>query len=206
MSGMGATMQGFKLDDDSSEEDIDAVPAEMRPYRPTRIDKKRKRVHTWRDDKLHLCTAFFQGKLRSNDYVFMWSIIGMSALIIIYGAASAAVTEKSVGIMFAFTILHIILLSIALMGNIIANRQQTMWERALQFISFIMLYAAGIVFLFVSYDADLLLKEDDEINELERVKRSDARTYLTTELILVPLCTNFIALAMKAYRDNTNGR
>ena len=81
-----------------------------------------------------------------------------------------------------------------------------MWERALQLISFIILYVAGIIFLFVSYDADLLLKDDDELNEIELSKRSDARTYLTSELILVPLCTNFIALAMKAYRDNTNGR
>ena len=92
MSGMGATMQGFKIDDDSSEEDIDAIPSEMRPYRPTRIDKKRKRLNTWRDENLNLCTAFFQGKLRSNDYVLMWSLIGMSALIIIYGAAAGAVT------------------------------------------------------------------------------------------------------------------
>jgi len=40
-------MQGFKLDEDSSEEDFDAIPAEMRPYRPTRIDKKRKIISTW---------------------------------------------------------------------------------------------------------------------------------------------------------------
>ena len=206
MSGMGATMQGFKLDDDSSEEDIDAIPQEMRPYRPTRIDKKRKRVHSWRDDKLNLCEAFFKGRLRSNDYVLMWSLIGMSALLIIYGAAAGAVTEESLGVMFAVTVLHIILLSISMMGNIIANRQQAMWERVLQVLSFVIFYAIGIVFLFIGYDVDLLLKDDDELNALELTERSEARSYLTGELIIVPLATNFIALAMKAYRDNTNGR
>ena len=128
---MGETMQGFKLDDDSSEEDIDAIPQEMRPYRPTRIDKKRMRVHTWRDDNLHLCTAFFRGKLRSNDYVFIWSLVAMFTLIMIYGAIAGAMTKNFLGVMFAVTVLHIVLLSISMMGNIIANRQQAMWERIL---------------------------------------------------------------------------
>ena len=43
-AGFGATMQGFKLDEDSSEEDVDALPEEMRAFRPTRIDKKKKMV------------------------------------------------------------------------------------------------------------------------------------------------------------------
>ena len=119
---MGATMSGFKLDEDSSEEDIDLISDAMRAYRPTRIDKKKKQIHTWRDEKLSFCTAFFRGRMRPNDYVFMWSLIFMSALILIYGAASAAVTEKSIGVMFAFTVLHVILLAFSMMGNIIANR------------------------------------------------------------------------------------
>lgn len=199
-------MQGFKLDDDSSEEDIDAVPAEMRAYRPTRIDKKRKRIHSWRDEKLNCCKAFFQGAMRPNDYVFGWSVIGMSALIIILGAAAAAVTEKSIGLMLAFTVLHVILLTISMMGNIVANRQQSMAERLLQIFAFIMFYIAGIVFMFVGYDTEVLLKDDDELNAAELSERSSARGYLTGELILVPLVTNFVALATKAYRDNTNGR
>ena len=46
----------------------------------------------------------------------------MLALILIYGAVAGAVTENSLGVMFAVTALHVILLSIAMMGNIIANR------------------------------------------------------------------------------------
>ena len=64
----------------------------------------------------------------------------------------------------------------------------------------------GIAFLFIGYEFDLLLKEDNELEALELKQRSNARDYLTVELILVPLITNFLALAMKAYRDNTNGR
>ena len=81
-----------------------------------------------------------------------------------------------------------------------------MWERVLQVVAFIIFYAIGIVFLFIGYDVDLLLKDDDELNALELSERSSARSYLTGELILVPLFTNFLALTMKAYRDNTNGR
>lgn len=167
MEGMGATMQGFKLDDDSSEEDMDAVPSEMRAYRPTRIDKKRKRVHTWKDENINSCAAFFQGKMRSNDYVLVWSVILMSGLIIIYGSAASAVTENSLGIMFAFSLLHVIMLAISMMGNIIANRQQAMWERILQVLSFVMIYVAGIVYLFLAYEFSLLSKDDDELNEVE---------------------------------------
>ena len=67
--------------------------------------------------------------MRSNDYVFVWSLIIMFSLVIIFGAASAAVTEQALGIMLAFTLLLIILVALAMMGNIIANRPQVMWER-----------------------------------------------------------------------------
>lgn len=69
-----------------------------------------------------------------------------------------------------------------------------------------MFYIAGIVFLFIGYDFELLNKEDDEINELEKFERDEVRNYLVGELIIVPLVTAFIAFAFKGYRDNTNGR
>lgn len=203
---MNATMSGFKLDADSSEEDLEAIPAYLRAYRPTRIDKKRKRVHTWRDDRIGFFPAFFQGRMRSNDYVLMWSLIAMIILIIIFGAASGAVTEKAVGIMVAVTVLHAILLAISMLGNIIANRRQEIWERILQLVSFVIFYIPGIAFLFIAYETDLLLKETKDLNEIELKQRSEVRSYLTGELIIIPLVTNFLALATKAYRDNTNGR
>jgi len=61
MKGFGATAMGFKLDDDSSEEDIDAIPSELRPYYPTRIDKKRKKIVSWQDNDLSWMRAFFTG-------------------------------------------------------------------------------------------------------------------------------------------------
>lgn len=105
--------------------------------------------------------------MRSNDYVLVWSVILMSGLIIIYGSAASAVTENSLGIMFAFSLLHVIMLAISMMGNIIANRQQAMWERILQVLSFVMIYVAGIVYLFLAYEFSLLSKDDDELNEVE---------------------------------------
>ena len=81
-----------------------------------------------------------------------------------------------------------------------------MWERMLQIFTFVMFYVAGLVFLFIAYETDLLMKDNDELNEIEIVQKRDARNYLTGELILIPLVTNFTALATKAYRDNTNGR
>ena len=204
---MTRTMEGFKLDDDSSEEDIDAIPEEMRAYRATRIDKKRKAVVDWREEGLGFCAAFFQGKMRAKDYVMMWSLIFLTALILIYGAAAAATTDKSVGLMIAFAILHVVLLVISMLGNIIANRQQEVWERGLAIFSFVMIYVAGTVFLFISYETENLNKDDDELpNELDRKDRDDARNYLISELILLPMITCFMAFGAKAYRDNTNGR
>jgi len=45
--------------------------------------------------------------MRPNDYVMIWSLIFMVTLTIIYGAASAAVTDDNLGILFAFTVLHV---------------------------------------------------------------------------------------------------
>jgi len=41
-----------------------------------------------------------------------------------------------------------------------------MWERVLQVVAFLVFYAVGIAFLFIGYDTDVLLKEDDELNAL----------------------------------------
>ena len=41
---------------------------------------------------LSFMEAFFQGKLRSNDYVMLWSVIFLVATIIVYGALSTAYT------------------------------------------------------------------------------------------------------------------
>lgn len=75
--------------------------------------------------------AFFQGKLRSNDYTMLWSCIFLVALIIVYGALAAAYTVDSMGIVYAFVILHVVLLAISMLGNIIANRTNETWERIL---------------------------------------------------------------------------
>ena len=163
---MGATMSGFKLDDDSSEEDWDAIPHYMKAYYPMRIDKKRKKVMTWRDEGLGFWTAFFQGKMRSNDYSMMWSLFIMSALIIAYGATAAALTDKLLGIMYGITVLHVIVLCISLLGNIVANRPQVLWERILTVGSFVLIYVAGIVYLVLAYDVSLLFKDDAELATL----------------------------------------
>ena len=199
-------MQGWKLDDDSSEEDIDAVPAEMRPYRPTRIDKRRKHVTSYRQEGLGFWAAFFQGKMRGNDYVMLWSVIFMSALIIVYGALSAAYTEKSLGLMFAITLLHVILLAISLMGNIIANRRQDLWERILTVCSFVLIYIAAIVYMIVAYDIGLLSKDKEDLNIEELAERNECENFIAGELVLIPFITAFIAFLGKAWRDNTNGR
>ena len=63
--------------------------------------------------------------MRSNDYVLVWSSVGMFVSIIIMGGAAATVTEKNMGIMIAFTVLLIILLALSMMGSTIGKRQQT---------------------------------------------------------------------------------
>ena len=62
LSGMGATIQGFKLEDQiSSEEDLDQLPVHMRSDMPSRLDKKRKKIVSWRELNLTLLHAFFSG-------------------------------------------------------------------------------------------------------------------------------------------------
>lgn len=65
VKAMGATMQGFKLDDDSSEEDLDAIPIHLQGRCQKRIDKKQKQITTWRQENIAFKDAFLKGKLRS---------------------------------------------------------------------------------------------------------------------------------------------
>jgi len=124
-------MTKFKLDAESSEEDVANIPSHLLPFRKTRIDKKKKLLVTWSDQGYSFMQAFFQGKLRSNDYTMLWSCIFLVALIIVYGALAAAYTVDSMGIVYAFVILHVVLLAISMLGNIIANRTNETWERIL---------------------------------------------------------------------------
>lgn len=125
------TMTKLKLDDDSSEEDVANIPTHLLPFRKTRIDKKKKLLVTWSDQGYGFMQAFFQGKLRPNDYTMLWSCIFLVSFIIIYGALAAAYTVDSIGLVFAFVVLHVVLLAISMLGNIVANRQNDTWERIL---------------------------------------------------------------------------
>ena len=144
--------------------------------------------------------------MRGNDYVMLWSVIFMCSLIIIYGALSAAYTEKSIGLMFAVTVLHVILLAISLMGNIVANRRQDTWERIVTVVSFLVIYIAAIIYAIVAYDIGLLSKDKDELTVEELAERNECENFIAGELVLIPFITAFTAFMCKAWRDNTNGR
>ena len=136
----------------------------LMPYRETRIDKKKKLLVTWSDEGYSFMQAFFRGKLRSNDYTMLWSVILLVILIIVYGALSAAYTVDSIGIVFAFVVLHVVLLAVSMLGPIVANRSNDTWERILQIVSFVIIYLVGIVYLFIAFDATLLSKNNDDLN------------------------------------------
>ena len=61
--------------------------------------------------------------MRTNDHQMIWSVILLSASIVVYGAFAYAVSTQGLGIMLAMILLHLILLTIALLGNIVANRR-----------------------------------------------------------------------------------
>lgn len=203
---MAGTMSGFKLEDESSEEDIDAIPDELKAYLPTRIDKKRKHIKSWRGDGMGYMGAFFKGRMRANDYGVVWSIILLCVFIVVYAVCAAAVTEDAVGIMFGITALHVITLALSMLNNIIANRPANLADRIAGVCAFLLMYIAALVYLFVVFDTSLLSKETDLLTEKEVIERNKARDFITGELILIPFITAFIALCLKAYRDNTNGR
>ena len=164
-AAFGGTMMGFKLDgDESSEEDIDAIPPYMRAYYPTRIDKKRKKITTLQKRNLSWTKAFFTSQMRTNDIDFLFSCLFLGALIIILGALGAVYSYKGSVIMFAFTILHVVLLCISMLGYVLANRRITNRERILQASAFLILYISSIVYMIIAYDIGLLSKENGELN------------------------------------------
>jgi len=144
--------------------------------------------------------------MRTNDVLFYWSFILLGALLIIYGALGAAYSAKGVLIMFAFTVLHVVLLTIAMLGYIVANRRPTVPERILQVTSFAILYISSIVYMLVAFDSSLLRKKDDELNEAELKEKNLCINYVAYEMILTPLCTSFIALVARMWRDSQNSR
>mmetsp|Transcript_19871 Transcript_19871/g.24568 ORF Transcript_19871/g.24568 Transcript_19871/m.24568 type:complete len:477 (+) Transcript_19871:2061-3491(+) len=206
-SMFGATMQGFKLDnEDSSDEDMDKIAPELRAYYPQRIDKKRKKIKTWQDNGLSWSKAFFTGAMRSNDIRIYWSFIFMGGLLIIYGSLATAYSWRGFGIMMAFTLLHVILLIISMLGYIVANRQMSPPERVLQVIAFMVIYISGIAYFFIAYDFSLLSKEDSELNADELYEKNAAILYVGEGMIVVPLITSLLAFVARAYRDTMNGR
>ena len=152
------------------------------------------------------CNAFCSGALRSNDYVFMWSLITMLVLLVVFTISAAAVTDDAQGLMYGVTVGHILLLSVSQFGNLIANRMARMHERIMTGVAFAMLYIAAIVYLFVVYDVTLMSEDDEDLSEADLQEKNDAINFVTGELILVPFVTALITFIGKAYRDNTNGR
>ena len=59
MEKMTKTMEGFKLDQESSEEDIDAIPQDKRPYMPSRVDKRRMLIVDWHEKDGSYILEFF---------------------------------------------------------------------------------------------------------------------------------------------------
>ena len=94
--------------------------------------------------------------MRSNDLRFFWSFFLLGYFLIIYGALGAAYSERGIVIMFAFTILHIILLTISMLGYVVANRPSTKPERVLKVVSFAILYVSSIGYMIFAYDVSLL--------------------------------------------------
>ena len=200
------TIKKWELNDDSSEEDIDSIPAEMRPYMTNRIDKKRKLLSDWRKDGLNAFSAFFRGRMRRDDYIMIWSLIILFTLTVAYTVIAARVTENSLGIMFGITALHIILLILSMISNIFANRRSTGKERLLTIFAFVLIYVSALAYLFAEYDTSLLGKADSILSAEDQMEKQKAIDFTTGGLILVPFFTAFATFAAKAYRDNSNGR
>ena len=60
--------------------------------------------------------------------------------------------------------------------------------------------------MFAAYDISLLQKEDDELTAIEVYDKNACINYISTELILTPLCTSMIAFGARAWRDSSNNR
>ena len=67
--------------------------------------------------------------MRENDLRFFWSFIFLGYLILIMGALGAVYSYKGIVIMFAFTMLHVVLLIISMLSYVLANRRMSTSER-----------------------------------------------------------------------------
>lgn len=124
----------------------------------------------------------------------------------IYGALGAAYSEKGICIMFAFTILHVVLLTISMLGYVVANRRPSNPERVLQVVSFMVLYISSFAYMMIAFDVSLLQKENSELNLLELHEKDELINYISTEMILMPLISSFMAFVLRAWRDSQNHR
>ena len=57
--------------------------------------------------------AYFKGKLRSNDYGVIHSLIATIVLILVFGGLSYLVTDSFEGVEIAIAVLHILIVGIS---------------------------------------------------------------------------------------------
>lgn len=68
------------------------------------------------------------------------------------------------------------------------------------------MYVSALIYLAVRWDISLLSTEDSELSLSDILEKDQQIEYVTGVLILTPFITAFIAFALKAFRDNKNGR
>ena len=118
--------------------------------------------------------------MRANDISFYWSAIYMVCLVIIYASLASAYSQRAIGVIYATAIIHFVLVTISLLGNIIANRVSSPEEKRMQVSAYVIFYVPALIYLFVAFDLSVLSKKDQELNAQELREKKDATSYITT--------------------------
>jgi len=143
-------MQKFQMTEDSGSEEYDDDKA---PTKKVRSTKRRKAFKDWRKmDGMNACKAYWTRNLRPNDYKIIHCFTAVHILVLIFGyleyLAKEAEGRPHKEPIIATTVLHVMWCGLSLFGTVAALRRMSTYEIILLFISYIMIYAVGLYYLF----------------------------------------------------------
>ena len=166
------TMQQFEMEDDESiDYDADDVQNYSSKAGRDRKNMKRKKIADWRDE-YSFFSAFYNRKLRSNDYrTLIWFTIVHVLVIILFFFELFAV-EGHEDPMISTTLLHFVWCSMAMMGKVFGMKKMSYPEVILLILAYVLIYVVGTIYFLTIYDMELLQTNESKLTPEEIVKKA----------------------------------
>ena len=169
---LGMTMQQFEMEDDESiDYDADDVQNYSSKAGRDRKNMKRKKIADWRDE-YSFFSAFYNRKLRSNDYrTLIWFTI-VHVLVIILFIFELFAVEGHEDPMISTTLLHFVWCSMAMMGKVFGMKKMSYPEVILLILAYVLIYVVGTIYFLTIYDMELLRTNESNLTPEEIVTKA----------------------------------